>query len=135
MISFELITGSGKKKGDETRWYVVGGYSPPSDTEGEARRLMDIALDAAPKGSKTMVIGDLNANLEDPQNGRDEVLSAGMRERGLGCATRHFLTRRRRYVRGRWTYKKRCESGRGGGKVDVHQARLLFGKERGSAAS
>lgn len=121
VISCKLVTGSGKKKGNETWWFVVCCYSPPSDTEGNAWRLLEHDLNTAPKGTKTMVIGDLNANLADPRNGQEEVLSAGMREYGLECATRHFVTRRRRYVRGRWTYKKRCENGKG-------EARFTYSK-------
>ena len=35
VISCEMVTGSGKGEGDETRWFVVGFYCPPP---GEGRR-------------------------------------------------------------------------------------------------
>ena len=48
-ISCELITGSGKGEGNETRWFLVGFYSPPSDKEGTMRRLVEKALETRPK--------------------------------------------------------------------------------------
>ena len=34
VISCELITGSGDGQGDETRWFITGFYSPPSEKDG-----------------------------------------------------------------------------------------------------
>lgn len=87
VINCKIITGSGKNKGDETRWFVVCCYSPPSDTKGNTHRRLEHALDNAPKGTKPIVIGDLNANLARPRDGHDDVLSVGMREHGLHCTT------------------------------------------------
>ena len=103
VISCELITGSGEGEGDETRWFLVGFYSPPSDKEGTTRRLVETALENRSKGTHSLSIGDWKANLDFPRDRQEEILSAGMRKHGLSCVTRDFVPHRRRHVRGRWT--------------------------------
>ena len=97
VISFLLITH--KKE----RWHVVGGYFPPSDKEGAARRLAMEALDAAPKDAKPLFIGDLNSDLDFPRDRQEEILATDLGGRGLRCATRGFRPRRTRKMRGCWT--------------------------------
>ena len=80
---------------------------PPSDTGGEARHLAMVALDAAPKSSKPLLIGDLNSDLDFSRDRQDEVLSADLEERGLRCVTRGYLPRRTRRMRGRLTWRQR----------------------------
>ena len=63
VISFQLLL----TRKDE-RWHMVGYYSPPSNKEGAMRRLAMEALDAAPEGSKPLLIGDLNAGLDFPRD-------------------------------------------------------------------
>ena len=67
---------------------------------------MEQALRDKPEGSMPLVIGDLNANLDAPRSRREEVLSQLLAGEGLGCATRHFQVRRRKHVRGRWTFRR-----------------------------
>ena len=99
VISFELVLNK------EERFFAVGCYFPPSDKEGEARKLAEKALRERPKGAMPLVVGDFNANLDVPRNKEEESLSQEMREHGLECATRHFQVRRR-HVRGRWTFRR-----------------------------
>ena len=62
VISFQLVTG------EEERWHVVGAYFPPSDRDGKVRRLAIAALDDAPSGTKPLLVGDLNSDLNFPRN-------------------------------------------------------------------
>ena len=81
IISFQLLT-----RKDE-RWHVVGYYFPPFDNEGAASRLPTMeVLEAAPKGSKPLLIGNLNANLDFPRDIHEEILTANLGEQGLRCA-------------------------------------------------
>ena len=65
------------------------------------------ALDAAPEGSKPLLIGDLNSDLDFPRDRQEEILAADLEERGLRCVTRGFSPRRTRWTRGRWTWRQR----------------------------
>ena len=75
--------------------------------------MVEKALETRPKGTRPLSIGDWNANLDFPRDRQEEILSAGMQKHGLSCATRHFVTRRKRYVRGRWTWRAKRDNGRG----------------------
>ena len=97
VISFKLVVA------EDERWFVVGCYLPPSDKGGEAQRLAMAALEGAPVGSIPLIIGDLNSDLDFPQDRQEEVLSATVRERGMRCASRCFWPRRTRRTRGQWT--------------------------------
>ena len=101
VISFQLVTG------EEERWHIVGAYFPPSDKNGKARRLAMAALDDAPGGTKPLLIGDLNSDLDFPRDRQEEILAADLEERGMRCATRGYRPRRTRRVRGRWTWRHR----------------------------
>ena len=101
VISCEVVTGSGGKEGEETRWFVVGFYQPPSETDGATQRLVEKTLAARPPGTRLLPIGDLNANLDDPRGRQEEIILAGMRAHGFGCATKHFRPRRSKGRRGR----------------------------------
>jgi hypothetical protein len=115
VIAFELITGTtarGDARGKVERYYVVGCYIPPSDTDGTTRRTIERALEMRPKGSVPLVIGDLNANLEFPRDRQEEILSTAMGRLGLSCITNHYTVRgggpkRRRRTRGRWTWQQK----------------------------
>ena len=65
------------------------------------------ALDAAPEGTKPLLIGDLNSDLDFPRDRQEEVLAADLEERGLRCVTRGFRPRRTRRMRWRWTWRQR----------------------------
>ena len=113
VISCELITGSGEGEGDETWWFLVGFYSPPSDKDGTTRRLVETALETRTEGTHPLTISNWNVNLDFPRDRQEEILLAGMRKHGLSCATRHFVTRHKRHVRGRWTWRQQRDNGRG----------------------
>ena len=91
VISFELVTGEGE---EVEQWYVVGAYLPPSDKEGETQRRLLQALKEQPKGTKPLIIGDFNSDLDVPRTTQEEVLAAEMAGRGISCVSRHFRTRR-----------------------------------------
>ena len=122
VVSCEVVTGLRKKQRgwDETRYFIVGCYIPPSEKDGTTRRLVEKALDSRPKGSIPIVLGDLNADLEFPRNRQEVILAAGIEKHGLGCLTRDFRVRRkgrrrRRHerTRGRWTFRKRMTNAAG----------------------
>jgi len=104
IITFELVTG------DKERWFVVGCYIPPCERGeggGETTKKVEQMIKDRPKDTLPLVLGDLNANLEYPRGRQEEVMSSGMKAVGIGCATRHFLTRRTRHAKGPWTWVQR----------------------------
>ena len=111
VISFKLITGRRQNE----RWYAVGCYHPPSDKEGGAHRRTKAALEAQPAGTWLLLFGDLNAGLDCPCTRQEKILVAELEEHGLRCVTDHFLARRMRRCRGRWTWQRRNKGGRGEG--------------------
>ena len=76
---------------------------PPSDKEREAQRLAMEALDAVPEGSKPLLIGDLNSDLDFLRDRQEEILLTDLEERDLRWVTQGFRLRRTRRTRGRWT--------------------------------
>lgn len=70
--------------------FVVGYYLPFSD-KGATQRLVTAALDRAPVGSFLLIVGDLNSNLDFPQDGHEEILRNAVRERSIRCALRLYL--------------------------------------------
>ena len=98
VIAFHLETGC-------KRYYIVGAYIPPSD-----RKTIDDIRDAwqqCPEGSTPILLGDLNVNLRDPKDDRDEEVAEECSSMGLSDMSRHFRQRRRRRMRGRWTWRMR----------------------------
>ena len=63
VISFEFVTG--KKE----RWYVVRCYLPPSNRERERMRRALQALKEQSKGTRPLVIIDLNADIDNNTEG------------------------------------------------------------------
>ena len=91
------------------------------------------ALDEAPDGTKPLVIGDMNCDLDFPRDRQEEIMAMDMEERGLRCATRNFRPRTTRRTRGRWTWGQRRKLPLGGtarikSKPDYF---LMRGKDRG----
>ena len=76
VLAFELVTGA-------RRYYVVGMYLPPGDLTAleHARQ----AVEAKPKGTAPLILGDLNANLESPRSERDEEVAAFCDSLGVEC--------------------------------------------------
>jgi exonuclease III len=98
VLSFRLITG-------EFKFWVVGCYIPP--TSLAELEFVRKACDAQPKGFKPLLIGDFNIDLDSPRDTRDEEIAEEIDFRELECLSAHFLQRRRRHVRGRWTWRQR----------------------------
>ena len=91
VMSFELATGA-------RRWYIVGCYLAPNDTLTIDRVIA--APKDRPKGTALVVAGDLNKELEDPENDRrGPEIAAAMTAAGVEDMTAHFLPRRRRWGR------------------------------------
>ena len=101
LITFELVVG----EGDLTeRWFVVGAYVAPSDRDGSIARRIEELIALRPKDLQALILANLNADLDCPRDRQEEILAGGMARYGLVCASRHFVARRTRHVRGRWTY-------------------------------
>ena len=98
VLSFRVVSG-------ELKFYVVGCYIPPSDltTLDQVRA----AWARCPKGFRPLLLGDLNLNLESPRDERDAEIAAQVDHMDLADMTQHFLQRRRRRTRGRWTWRHR----------------------------
>ena len=92
------MTSNGSFSADTSPHQIVG---------EEAQRLVMAALEGAPAGTVPLVVGDLNTNLDFPQDRQEEILSATMRERGMCCASTYFRPRRTRGTRERWTWRQR----------------------------
>ena len=66
MVSF-IITSRQK------RWYSVGAYMPPNDLP--TIKLIRQALECGPKGMGNLLVGNLNACLENPRDQQEELLA------------------------------------------------------------
>ena len=98
IITFELVVGRGKRT---SRWFVVGGYIPPSERDGSTQRSIEELVASRPEGSRPLVLANLNADLDCPRDRQEEIIAGGTARHGLVCATRHFVARRTRHLRGR----------------------------------
>jgi exonuclease III len=98
VLSFQMVTG-------RDRYFVVGAYISPTDLTALAD--VDKAWKQCPKGCKPMLLGDLNINLEYPRNERDVAVAEQIVEMDLTDMSRQFCQRRRRRIRGRWTWRQR----------------------------
>ena len=110
IVTFDLVLGKGKRT---ERWFTVGGYIPPSERDGATGRQIEELVASRPAGSRPLILADLNANLDFPRNRQEEIISGGAAEHGLVCATRHFMARRTRRNRGRWTWRQQRRDGGG----------------------
>ena len=87
VIGFQMVTGA-------RRWYIVGCYLAPDDTLTIERVVK--ALKELPKVAELLVVGDMNANLAEPEGDRrEEDIAATMATEGLEDMLAHFLPRRR----------------------------------------
>ena len=53
------------------------------------------ALELTPKGMELILLGDIRARFQEPENAREEYLATELAERGLVKMTSHFMPRRR----------------------------------------
>ena len=74
-------------------WYGVGAYVPPNNlpTINWIRQ----ELECRTKGMRKLLVGDLNACLENPRDQREEQLATALAGYGLTDQAQHFLPRRK----------------------------------------
>ena len=86
VVSFIITSG-------QKCWYGVGAYVLPNNlpTINWIRQ----ALERGQKGIRTLLVGDLNACLENPSNQRKEVLATVITGYGLMGQSQHFLPRQK----------------------------------------
>ena len=82
VVSFLLTLGA-------RQWYIIGAYVPPNDVT--AVHYMKQAMRAAPKGLEIVLMGNMNASLEDPLEEFEEDLMIALVDRGLVNTTDHFM--------------------------------------------
>ena len=96
-ISIEIQTGN--------VWYfAVGCYIPPSDKMGETYGKIASAFECQPKRTLPLILGDLNVDLEHPRNIQETRVVELVNNLQLRCLSRHFKQRRRKHIKGRWTW-------------------------------
>ena len=93
VVSFILPSGA-------RRWYVVRAYVLTKDVP--AMHYVDQSLRAASNGLDKILTGDLNGQLGDSRDGREEDLETTMVDRGLFNMPDHFMPQR--WYRGASTY-------------------------------
>jgi hypothetical protein len=83
---------------------LIGAYIPPEEDDGTTlqwiRRAYNDKMDTRP----TILMGDLNANLNEPASERDAQICATVASFGLYCVHEHFGQRRKQ---GWWTWSMR----------------------------
>ena len=85
------------------RWYIVGMYIAPEDTE-MMERVVE-AIRKNPRGAELMVAGDLNADIVAPEGDRRaENIVTELATAGLKDMARHFLLQEKRWCRDRRTW-------------------------------
>ena len=99
VLTFELVTG-------QMRYFVVGAYIPPSDL-GTTLAHIQQAWSECPRGCEPLLLGDLNANLINPRDEREDGIAEQTDIMNVVDMGRHFRQRRRRRCRGRWTWRMR----------------------------
>ena len=75
------------------QWYVVGYYMPPNNLPTVYWITKPLAC--GPKGVGELILGELNAYLEDLRDQREEQLVTVLVVHLLTDQAQHFLTRRR----------------------------------------
>ena len=96
VLGFHLASGA-------RRWYIVGVYIAPEDTE-TMERVVE-AIRRKPRGADLLVAGDFNANIAAPEGDqRAEEIATDEATAGLEDMARHFLPREKRWCRYRRTW-------------------------------
>jgi hypothetical protein len=106
VISFQLVTGC-------RRIYRLGGYIPPTDVS--MIKFVNEASNSLPRGPK-LVLGDLNADLNNPRNERTTAVVTAMADLCLKNLYGHFCHKNKhrevftcQIRRGNKTIKTRCD--------------------------
>ncbi len=82
VLTFELVTG-------QMRFFVVGAYIPPSDL-GTMLGHIRQAWSECPRGCEPLLIGDLNANLINPRDEREDGIAKQVDAMDLANTGHHF---------------------------------------------
>ena len=96
MVSFTVMLG-------QKRWYAVGEYVPLNNLL--TVHWITHALACGPERVGKLLVGNLNACLENPVDQREEHLATVLLVHGLTYQARHFVTRRRYRAEGNWTWR------------------------------
>ena len=95
-IGFQLATGA-------RRWYIVGVYFAPDNTETMERFIEAIRIQS--RGAELLVVEDFNVDLATPEGDkRAEDIAITLATEGLEDMTRHFLPRDSRWCRDQRTW-------------------------------
>ena len=95
---FQVATG-------ERRWHIVGAYVAPE--EKVTMETVIAAIGQKPPGADLMVAGDLNVDILAPEGRRAENIAMDLATAGVEDMAQHFMPRRRRWNRDRWTWDMR----------------------------
>ena len=99
VLTLQLATG-------RTRYYVVGCYIAPTDTETAEH--VRAALRDCPHGCIPVLLGDLNVCLRTPVDPRADAIANMTDEAGFTDLSQHFTQRLRRRRNGkRWSWRQR----------------------------
>ena len=99
MLGFHLATGA-------RRWYIVGVYITPEETE-TMERVVE-AIQKKPRGAELMVAGNLNADIAAPEGDRRaENIATDLATAGLEDIAQHFFPREKQWCRDRRTWSMR----------------------------
>ena len=83
-----------------------GSTSPLQRLDGHSRKHRSGNC-ADAKGCRTLIIGDLNVDLDFPRDNRDEAVAEAIDTHDVMCFTGHFGQRRRRLIRGSSTWQQK----------------------------
>ena len=99
VLGFQIATGA-------RRWYIVGVYIAPEDTE-MMERVVE-AIRKKPRGTELLVIDDFNAVIAAPEGYRQaENIATDLAMTGLEDMAWHFLPREKQWCRDRRTWGMR----------------------------
>ncbi len=100
LITFQLVTG-------DQRYYVIGIYIPPNNTEGEIN--LRVAWEACPANCHPIVMGDLNINVGNPRNDCRADIANLLDEINLLDTSRKFTLQwcHQQKARTRWRWRQK----------------------------
>ena len=101
VLTFQLVMGV-------DRYFIIGVYIAPRDLE--TLDAVQTAWNSCPKGCKPLLIGDLNMDLLNPQDERDETIAKAIDFMDFLETSRHFCQPRKGLAQGRWTWRM-CRMG------------------------
>lgn len=99
VLSFRLIVG-------KIKFYCIGCYIAPTDDREETLDFCREAVAQLPAGFELLLMGDFNINLDTPRDTREDIIAEQCDDWDLTCLSTHFLQRRTRQLKGRWTWRQ-----------------------------